>query len=757
MTACLSLADIQHVQYEAKRSFAYLCNTGRDMFEPLFLKSIKHDLLQFDHLIRLNVATMSAPTTTYTMQHQLDHPDYADFVRSNIPDVLVQALTDRVHCITVQLQPLPSSLVKTSPMPSTRQLTIGFNLNASTFGRQIDRGPSPEDKEGAASFRALWGDRAELRRFKDGAILESIVWNPTTEHKESKFLETVVYLLERHFSVAMEQVELAYGEAIVDAMIAPTKPVKQLYGATQSFLKVVQEYDEFTKVLRNLQGLPLAISAVVPLAAGLRYASIYPPAPISSELWKRLPNTAKYVEPMDVHIQLESSSSWPDDVRVIQKTKVAFYLALKDVLVSEHKSYQATIVSNLSSDALVEMTGLHDYLDVVTGSGYVFRIRIHHERELQLLDAQLKNKTATALTLEQCRAAKDVYTRLFVHLPAHTLQVQAACQRFVSLSGTIRLLKRWLSSHLFLRVDQLGTGVPQELAERLSMAIYTNPAPWPAAATPWTGFLRVLNLLATWNFVKEPILLDVEGTGLDDTTTMACDAIVQRHLAHMQQLEVLGESQVERIIVATQMDQQGGWWDEHGQGVVSGVLLARLQAMAKASLNAIDKASSIQGDHRLKLLKSIFVPPMTDFDAVLECDPTKCTRYHQQWRPDGHLLHATPYKNLMQPTTGAMMVGFDPIEVYCRDLEALFGPIAWFFRDAYGGTSIAIVWKRNVIQHDYPFKASLPFSTEPVWQAQDIASLDKVRQTKRVKANLTDTLAQIVHLGSGLVQNVTTS
>lgn len=67
----------------------------------------------------------------------------------------------------------------------------------------LDKGPAPTDKEegmckevakhtpaavlvahmarprdiAAAAFRAFWGDKAELRRFKDGSILEAVVWD----------------------------------------------------------------------------------------------------------------------------------------------------------------------------------------------------------------------------------------------------------------------------------------------------------------------------------------------------------------------------------------------------------------------------------------------------------------------------------------------------------------------------------------------------------------------------------------------------
>lgn len=38
----------------------------------------------------------------------------------------------------------------------------------------VMRGPNAEDAEAAARFRAFWRDRAELRRFKDGSILETV-------------------------------------------------------------------------------------------------------------------------------------------------------------------------------------------------------------------------------------------------------------------------------------------------------------------------------------------------------------------------------------------------------------------------------------------------------------------------------------------------------------------------------------------------------------------------------------------------------
>jgi hypothetical protein len=66
-------------------------------------------------------------------------------------------------------------LAQAQPQQS-RGCTIGLSLVPENTSRILDKGPPPTDKEAAAAFREFWGDRAELRRFKDGSILEAVVW-----------------------------------------------------------------------------------------------------------------------------------------------------------------------------------------------------------------------------------------------------------------------------------------------------------------------------------------------------------------------------------------------------------------------------------------------------------------------------------------------------------------------------------------------------------------------------------------------------
>lgn len=58
-------------------------------------------------------------------------------------------------------------------------LVIRFHVNPDSINNTLERGP-PADDSAAAKFREFWGERAELRRFMDGAICEAVFWEAST-------------------------------------------------------------------------------------------------------------------------------------------------------------------------------------------------------------------------------------------------------------------------------------------------------------------------------------------------------------------------------------------------------------------------------------------------------------------------------------------------------------------------------------------------------------------------------------------------
>lgn len=57
-------------------------------------------------------------------------------------------------------------------------------LQPSAALRLVDVGPPADDARVADKFRKLWGNKSELRRFQDGKITETLVWEcaPANQH-----------------------------------------------------------------------------------------------------------------------------------------------------------------------------------------------------------------------------------------------------------------------------------------------------------------------------------------------------------------------------------------------------------------------------------------------------------------------------------------------------------------------------------------------------------------------------------------------
>ena len=78
----------------------------------------------------------------------------------------------------------------------------------------------------------------------------------------------------------------------------------------------------------------------------LRYTSIFSPVPLPRTLAASLPENARYLAPMDIVIEFEKSSKWPDDLKAIQTTgiKLAFFERLASALMESVDGLKANVV-----------------------------------------------------------------------------------------------------------------------------------------------------------------------------------------------------------------------------------------------------------------------------------------------------------------------------------------------------------------------------------------------------------------------------
>jgi U3 small nucleolar RNA-associated protein 22 len=86
------------------------------------------------------------------------------------------------------------------PSFACRSIVLGLSLNPETYLRLVDRGPAADDTEKAQAFARFWGDIAQVRRFQDGAIVQSVVWD---QFQKSHLRHQIVggiakFILNRH-------------------------------------------------------------------------------------------------------------------------------------------------------------------------------------------------------------------------------------------------------------------------------------------------------------------------------------------------------------------------------------------------------------------------------------------------------------------------------------------------------------------------------------------------------------------------------
>jgi Nrap protein nucleotidyltransferase domain 4/Nrap protein domain 3 len=309
---------------------------------------------------------------------------------------------------------------------------IGLQLDTSTAMRSVDRGPTADDHDAAAAFRQFWGALSELRRFKDGAIVEAVVWSGT---KHSIIEQIVRHCLARHLPLRcatsgattdkqqqQQQYRVQYigGNSMISAVAAQSTAAatatadgnsnggtdKSSKSSTallqQQCLTLPTDDDALTRLaitafdilaitLKDLQGLPLRVDVVTPASTYLRYTAVVPPVthPMASSsessssvaLWnmssaRALGRITNQIDPIHVVIRFESSSRWPtDSVSAIQHSSVAFLIRLSQCLEQQHQILSA-VVTHDNCDAAM--------LDVLL-DGYCFRLTICNDHEITAL------------------------------------------------------------------------------------------------------------------------------------------------------------------------------------------------------------------------------------------------------------------------------------------------------------------------------------------------------------------------------------
>ena len=555
----------------------------------------------------------------------------------------------------------------------------------------VDHGPPSEEKAAAAQYRQFWGEKSELRRFRDGTLSETLIW---AQNSNETVIEQIVrYVIRRHCGQDITRSLHTSGKDF-QGLLRDPGPVSLGSTLMSSFQKLEND-------IRRLEGLPLQIRQIAPADSNLPYASL---TDATSESRGR--------QFVNVCVQFEGSARWPNDVAAVQRTKIAFLLKIGELLEESSTSGLTTRVGlENEGTQLVNLA----FLDILYPQHAAFRLRIHHERELSLLEIAVVEKDLGLGRPENVARAAAAYKRNFIQSPLHTQAVRTLCTRFPLLSPSIRLMKKWRNSHL------LSGHISDELVELLTIRIFVTPYPWQAPSSLATAFLRTLNFISRWQWRTKPLIVDFNGS-------------MRREDAERIRLRFEAWRKIDpamnRVVMfaASNLDPEGVTWTETGPvEVVAG----RFIALAKA---ACDRASNQNLDIGAQ---GILAFSIADYDFVLHLNPRFATSSHELTQQN------LVFKNLQVHAFDRLSdLESDRVSLYLNELRWLFGSNVLFFHDELGGSIIGGIW--NPQTRSRRWKTNVGYSTIPLIgsEQEDIA------------INKQGTLNDIARLGGDIVIRV---
>lgn len=652
-------------------------------------------------MLNLVVDSLSIPSTSILASQEFGPVNQFNQLNQEIYDTLMKGLGDRVKLIYLKhSKPTPWHLASSRSIDeSCRNIVIGVLLDAERSRRSIDYGPSAEDKTAAIAFRGFWGPKAELRRFKDGSILESLIWSKT-DSNNSILDQIILFVLQRHFTQKITDGMTSQGAAfrrLLNQNLISSNPTP-LFHSTEIAFKNLE------KSIRGIEGLPLQIRQISTSSSTIRFASR------NAQI---LSLGTHNVRPEHIYVQFEGSSRWPDDLLAIQRTKIAFLLKIGDLMERSTTGLTTRLGLENNTHRLLNQA----FLDVFYPGRVIFRLRIHHERELDILEQSLKDRANDLRSKKEKALAVAVYKRDFILGPLHTQAMRTLSTRFPFLLDSMRLMKIWRDSHL------LSAHISDEIIEHLTIRTFVQPYPWPVPASIMSGFLRTLFFVSRWDWQFEPLIVDFN----HDMTSKDIEGIYLRFDAWRR-----ADPSMNRVVMfsASKLDPEGIIWTQQRP---CKVVAARFSSLAKAACNHIVcQGLNLQVDE-------LFITSITDYDFIIHLSP--------------ELSSSKTDRDLKQPTFKNFLItsGECPSPKTSNILQAFLEEVSIFYEKCilffYNVTNISLIaglWTSQVGSRDW--KVSTTSSTMPMQHMGDTDA--------KATINKAAILHDIARLGGNLVSRI---
>ncbi|KAI4381714.1 hypothetical protein MLD38_007764 [Melastoma candidum] len=635
-------------------------------FEEVFMTKV--DLpVKYDICMRLN---LKGDSGLRALQYCLDEERWRLY-ELKVQALLQQGLGDRARVVRVTWRNTPFEFDLKNGLSALdgEPLFVGISISSLEKAfRAVDIGPDAENKEEAMKFRKFWGKKAELRRFKDGKIAESTVWenNPRMRHLIVKSI--VEHVLAQHLSLSKDDV-LQFLDQLDFSLVCGAED--RISFSTS----LVQAFEVLSKRLRHIQDIPLKVSSVQPLDSAFRFMSVFPPEPHPLIIEKGLPRQRKRmsscVQPLEVMLQLEGSGNWPVDDIAIEKTKTAFLYKIAESLQNNYgMAYSAT----------------EDDVDVLM-SGFAFRLRILHERGLTLLKREVGSGPGKRVSFTD----KELFVR-----GQHSSMINGLQGRYQMFSPVVRLAKRWIASHLF------SNCLKEESLELLVASLFVKSFPFRAPCSRITGFLRFLRLLSEFDWSFSPLIVDIN----NDLSPVDMKEINEHFMLSRKMDRENGQVEP-AMFLATSYDKASEAWTRSSPSVLE---RKRLVAYARSSANLLTRLI-LHDRNDTYGWECLFRTPLNNYDAVILLHRNKLPYPQQLLFPsemnEGKTVARGSISSVFHPFLGPgelkgssqdvrtkLMVDFDPVQCFLRDVEKDFPSKFKIWYDSIGGDAVGLTWER---------------------------------------------------------------
>ncbi|KAK7480029.1 hypothetical protein BaRGS_00028762 [Batillaria attramentaria] len=703
---CLGMTKAMYKRVCHEASIAVECMTGQvsHNFHHLLMTPVPF-FHKFDHIFHVtsNSDILTAVVEKCQLAERLlDHGGhYVATVTPSLLDLLSQGLGDRVELIQLQL-PVPSVWsVSEDPPPGVSEgtLTFGVLLHETNALRLLDRGP-PANSQEAVDFRQFWGEKSELRRFKDGGIAEAVVWALSTclSQKRSICSKVVSHVLHRHADIHPDHIQHVERQ-IENVLHVPRRIITETTGESsktkgavdaphgtsmgygtgeERHYHVRQVLEDLGRSVRTLPNLPLTINTVTGTDPVFRFTEVFPPhsavARLTSKSLLQSPDAPLplYTPALTVVCKLEGSGKWPEDLEAVRRLKAAYYAKLGEDLANLHSL--TVSVSPTRVDVLKD--------------GFVFRLKLGLTREIGLL--RMVRSPEGMVKMEDTPQALKLEAEITT-LPRITSWLQGVQQEHQAFCATARLVKRWTAAQLLLG------HVPDLTVDKMVAHLFENPLPFTPPVSPQVGLLRFLKLVSSENFKVED-------------------------------------------------------YTEKTWPTPQPVILNRLRSVARESLRVLEEQISKPSVD----WKTIFRPPLEGFDLVVHLAKRWLPRRYQAIDAADISSMMAAYPNKEQSSVGKQprrklpvevempVTELDPVQYFLQELQEAYGELCLIFHDVYGGDAVAVLWKPGALNNQ-EFKATNVKACKPVVsESSDVA----------LRLNLEAIVEDIKIIGKNLVARV---